>query len=75
MIDYNKVSPLAQFMIKSIATNPENRNEDGTVDWNFVSSDVYLEYNGDFDDEMIDDAIDLILEAAASEVENKPTIH
>ena len=69
MIDYAKVTPLAEFIIKAIAENPENRTADG-VNWNFVSADVYMDYKGDFDDEMIDDAIDLILEAA-----NQPTIH
>jgi len=69
MIDYAKVTPLAEFIIKAIAENPENRTADG-VNWNFVFADVYMDYKGDFDDEMIDDAIDLILEAA-----NQPTIH
>ena len=69
MIDYAKVTPLAEFIIKAIAENPENRTADG-VNWNFVSADVYMDYKGDFDDEMIDDAIDLILEAA-----NQPTVH
>ena len=62
MIDYAKVTPLAEFIVKAIAENPENRTADG-VNWNFVSADVHMDYKGEFDDGMIDDAIDLIYEA------------
>lgn len=72
MIDYTTVGNLACFMIKCIAENPENRTEDG-VNWDFVSSDVYLSYDGEFDDEMIEQAIDLIYEAA--EKGEGPTLH
>ena len=73
MKDYIQIGELAKFMIEAVALNPENRNEDGSVNWDFVSSDVYLDYQGEFNDEMINDAIDLIYEAA--EQENAPTIH
>lgn len=63
MIDYDKLTSLAKFMIEAIATRPENRDSDG-VNWNFVSSDVYIDYEGEFNDEMIEQAIDLIYEAA-----------
>jgi len=69
MIDYDKVTPLATFMIEAIATRPENRGFDG-VNWDFVTSDVYFDYKGEFTDEMIEQAIDLIYEAA-----NKPILH
>jgi hypothetical protein len=72
MKNYEQIGELAKFMIEAIALNPENRDENG-VNWDFVSSDVYLDYAGEFNDEMIEDAIDLILEAA--EMEKKPTIH
>lgn len=72
MKNYEAIGELAKFMVEAIATNPENRDENG-VNWDFVSSDVYLDYAGEFNDEMINDAIDLIYEAA--EEENRPTIH
>jgi hypothetical protein len=68
--DLKEVSALAEFMVKA-AARPENRATDGRVSWDFVSADVYLDYEGDFDEEMIEEAIDLILEAA----EELPTIH
>jgi hypothetical protein len=71
MKDYEALGELAKFMVEAIAMNPENRNENG-VNWDFVSSDVYLDYAGEFNDEMIEDAIDLIIEAAETE---KVTIH
>ena len=63
MKDYIQIGELAKFMIEAVALNPENRNEDGSVNWDFVSSDVYLDYQGEFNDEMINDAIDLIGQA------------
>ena len=71
MKDYEALGELAKFMVEAIATNPENIGVDG-VNWDFVSSDVYLDYAGEFNDEMINDAIDLIIEAAETE---KVTIH
>ena len=71
-MNYEALGELAKFMIEAIAKNPENIGEDG-VNWDFVSSDVYLDYEGEFNDEMINDAIDLIYEAA--EQENSPTLH
>lgn len=70
MKNYEQIGELAKFMIGAIASDPNNIGEDG-VNWDFVSSDVYLDYDGAFDDEMIEDAINLILEAA----EKKVTIH
>lgn len=69
MKNYVEIAELAKFMIKEIANRPENRNENG-VNWDFVSADVYMDYEGRFDDEMIEDAIDLIYEAV-----NKPVLH
>jgi hypothetical protein len=69
MIDYDKVTPLAQFMIEMIAKYPENREADG-VRWDYVHDDVMMDYPGEFDDELFEEAVDLILEAAY-----KPTLH
>ena len=66
MMNYEEVGSLAKFMIEAIAANPENRTETG-VNWDFVSADVYMDYTGKFDDDMIEAAIDLILEAASDE--------
>jgi hypothetical protein len=29
--------------VERAASNPENRNDDGTVNWNFVDGDVFME--------------------------------
>jgi len=69
MKNIEQIKDLACFMIKAIAQNPENRGVDG-VNWDFVSSDVYFDYKGEFDHDMIEDAIELIYEAA-----NQPVLH
>jgi hypothetical protein len=69
MTNYEQLTELACFMIEQIATRPENRDENG-VNWNFVSADVHIDYTGVFDDDMIEEAIDLIYEAA-----EKPLLH
>ena len=28
--------------VRTAISNPENRNEDGTINWNFVDSDCYM---------------------------------
>ena len=69
MTNYAELTELACFMIKAIAENPENKTPDG-VNWDFVSADVYMDYTGVFNDDMIEEAIDLIYEAA-----EKPLLH
>ena len=65
MKNYDAIAKLAKFMIEEIAKREENIDENG-VNWDFVSADVYFDYKGEFDNEMIEDAIDLIYEAAAA---------
>ena len=36
---------LIEERVELAANNPENRNEDGTVNWNFVDADVFMETN------------------------------
>lgn len=69
MKNFDEIGNLACFMIEAIANCPENRDENG-VNWNYVSADVYFDYKGNFDNDMINDAIDLIYEAA-----NLPVLH
>jgi hypothetical protein len=53
---------LAEKLIPIIA-NPENRTPSGKVDWNFVESDYYMDFENP-DSELFDKAVDLIIEAA-----------
>lgn len=65
--NYEEIGNLAVFMLEAIKANPENKGADG-VNWDFVSADVYMDYKGPFNDMMIEDAIDLIIEAAETKV-------
>ena len=39
---YNSMETLNK-LIKKAIDNPENRNVDGSINWNFVSADIHLD--------------------------------
>ena len=78
MIDYKKVGALAEFMVKVIASYPSLRYEnEGEVRWDYVYDHCVMQYPYEFDVEMFEEAVNLILEAAmrVDADEETPTIH
>jgi hypothetical protein len=51
---------LTLYILKRMAL-PENVLEDGTPNWNFLDADIHIGYEGEFNDEMIEQAFDLII--------------
>ncbi len=62
VIDFTPLVNLAVFMIRQIADRPEN-TKDGEVNWHYVVGDVYLMYGGEYNEQMLVDAIMLIQHA------------
>lgn len=64
---------IARKLMKYLNENPENVCGDGTPNWDYVTADLYIDgYDGP--DELVDDAIDLIVEAAVR-LQNQPVYH
>jgi hypothetical protein len=59
----NEIKELAEFMIEQIALRPEN-TENGEVVWDFVADDVRIQFGSKYDDDDINYAIGMIIEAA-----------
>jgi hypothetical protein len=58
-----EISDLAQFMVEQIAKRPENI-ENNEVVWDYVADDVRIEFGTKYDDDDINYAIGMIIEAA-----------
>lgn len=57
---------LTAWMVEHIGKNKERMvDSEAGVDWDLVASEVWNRYTGVFNEFMINDAIDLILEAAS----------
>lgn len=63
--DIEEVNQLCFWMIERIAANRETAIDEGNgCDWNWVAGEVWHYYPGIVNEFLINDAIDLIMEAA-----------
>jgi len=57
---------LALKIVEDIANNPENRFEDGKVNWCFVEADMWMDYDW-MTVKAFNEAVDFIIESAMEE--------
>lgn len=55
---------IAVKLVEYIVERPENRYENGSINWDYTTADLYIDgYTGP--DELVDEAIEMIYEAVA----------
>ena len=64
MSDFENVHRLAVWIINTIGKNQAHYMKDRTVVWDWVAAEVWNSYDGIFNEFVINDAIDFIMEAA-----------
>ncbi len=64
MSDFENVHRLAVWMINTIGKDQSRYMKDGAANWDWIAAEVWNSYNGIFNEFVINDAIDFIMEAA-----------
>jgi hypothetical protein len=64
MHDIEVVKDLCHWMIETVARNRPVAIKDGYCDWDWVAGEVWASYPGIVNEFLINEAIDLIIEAA-----------
>jgi hypothetical protein len=64
MDDFENVHRLAVWIINTLGKNQTHYMKDGAVCWDWVAAEIWNNYHGIFNEFVINDAIDFIMEAA-----------
>jgi hypothetical protein len=68
MHDFVVVAKLAHWMVDTIGKNKEQvLDPENGADWDWIAAEVWEKYTGVFNEYIINDAIDFLMEAAESQ--------
>lgn len=67
MNDFDTVKDLAAWMVVTLSKHPDWRNPNIGVNWDALAAEVWRAYTGIFNEFIINDAIDMLIEVSLSE--------